>query len=251
MYFSEEFKKILFKYINKFLFPDFTNKLTWFVVTLGGAVIIAPQPMKIIVINWLIKILNTNNGLPIKLTEIPAPSTDYTLGFGLIFLALAHNLGYKWFSNASLKLELAQKSRSVDVDINRFKEFISLLPTTGRSMYLLSSHDFGNSFSLKSLTELDSFTIEWNSPEKSFLNSDLETKRQELWSKCNEFQNLLASKSGPSHGGLQSVVPERYKDAWEWPDWVDDNVKSINEMATALFKTHQDFVLLCRSILAC
>lgn len=94
---KKELKELAIARLKKYLFPDFTNKLTWFVVTVGGAVILTPTAFKQIFYNWLVDTFNLNYGVYFTFAELDSSNSDYTLGFSLIALALLHNVANRYF----------------------------------------------------------------------------------------------------------------------------------------------------------
>ena len=251
MFTKEEVKKFIIKYGNKLLFPNFYNKVTWSIVCLGSGVIVTPTPLKLVIYNWLIESFNLNSGQLITLADMNANSADYWLGFCLIIAALIHNILSKWLLNEDVATKRKESERITEVDKALFQEFLEIFPSGSRSSYLLETHDFGNSFRLESLHDIDKFVNEWNCPEKKFIDPKLESLRHDFWTKCNEFSWLLAEKSSPTAVGMQSVVPDRHRDDWNWPDWVENDVKAVNEMASEVFKLHQEFIQVMRLALKC
>lgn len=65
----------------KYLFPDFTNKLTWFVVSVGGTIILTPIAFKQIFYNWIVATFNLNLTTPLTYAELQSSNADYILGF--------------------------------------------------------------------------------------------------------------------------------------------------------------------------
>lgn len=251
MFTKEEIKEFVIKFGKKWLFPDFYNKVTWYVVTLGAGIILTPTPFKLVVYNWIIESFNLNAGNTLTLAEMGNSKADYWLGFALIISALLHNVFSKWLLHQNDIQDRVKEEKVSAVDEALFKEFLEIFPSGSRSAYLLENHDFGNSFRLESLRDFDKFVDEWNCPEKSFINPELESIRKELWNKCDEFSWLLAKKSAPTHGGFQSVVPDQVRGNWDWPEWVDKDVKAVNEMAYEVFSLHQGFIKLMRETLKC
>lgn len=251
MFTKEEIKEFVIKFGKKWLFPDFYNKVTWYVVTLGAGIILTPTPFKLVVYNWIIESFNLNAGNTLTLAEMGNSTADYWLGFALIISALLHNVFSKWLLHQNDIQDRVKEEKVSAVDEALFKEFLEIFPSGSRSAYLLENHDFGNSFKLESLRDIDKFVDEWNCPEKSFINPELESIRKELWNKCHEFSWLLAKKSAPTHGGFQSVVPDQVRGNWDWPEWVDKDVKAVNEMAYEVFSLHQGFIKSMRETLKC
>lgn len=251
MFTKEEVKEFLIKFGKRWLFPDFSNKLTWYVVTLGAGVILTPTPMKVVLYNWLVDSFNLNAGEHVTLADVASGSADYWIGFSLILVALLHNVFSKWLvlqESHSIKQE---KTQIEEADRKLFHEFLQVFPSRSRSLNLLQQHDFGNSFNLDSLKEIDGFVNHWNCAEKKFMNEELEAERESLWKKCHEFSRLIAEKSAPTHGGFQSVVPDQYKHDWDWPDWVEKDVKKVNAMASEVADMHQKFIGTAKRLLKC
>ena len=251
MFIKNEVKEFTIKYGKKWFFPNFSNKLTWYVITIGAGIIITPTPFKLVFYNWLVDTFNINSGSQFTLSEVNSNSADYMLGFGLVIAALLHNLFGKWLllQESFSKKSITEKRHEVDKAL--FNEFLKIFPSGCPSAYLLESHDFGNSFSLKSLEQLDTFVYEWNCPEKQFIDPGLEKHRKELWKKCNEFAWLIAKKTAPVFGGYQSAVPDRVKSDWDWPEWVENDIKELNTLSSETFKAHQSFIKLMRELLTC
>jgi hypothetical protein len=251
MFTKEEVKEFVIKYGKKWLFPDFYNKVTWYVVTLGAGIILTPTPFKLVVYNWIIESFNLNLGNALTLSEMGYSTADYWLGFAIIISALLHNVFSKWllYQNDIKDMVKAEKVSAVDKAL--FKEFLEIFASSSRSAHLLETHGFENSFSLESLKNIDKFVDEWNFPEKSFINPELEAIRKVLWNKCHEFRLLIATKSSPIHGGSQSVVPDRVRGDLYYPEWVDNDVKAVNEMASEVFSLHQGFIKSMREDLKC
>lgn len=251
MFTKEEIKGFIIKLGNKWFFPDFHNKVTWYVVTLGAGIILTPTPLKMVVYNWLIDSFNLNSGINISLADMGETSADYSLGFGLILLALLHNVFSKWLIYQRAITDSLKKEKIYAVDSVLLQELTALLSTNGITIKLLEEHDFGNTFDLEYLSDLQTFLYLWNCPEKSFLIHELELKKMLLWNKGQEFSRLLGRKSGPTRNGRQSVVPDENRSDWDWPKEVDADVKAVNEMATEVFKLHQDLIKEARQVLKC
>ncbi len=249
MFSREEVKQIIWK---KWIFPDFTNKLTWLVGGAGVAVILTPTAFKQLFYNWLVDTFNLNAGDHYTLAELQSGTADYWLGFGMVFLALAHNLGYRVFIYKSEKLAQLDKQKLLDVDKGLFNKFIALLPSDGLDVKLLEEHDFGHSHHGKQVKALDTFVQTWNNAQKQFLDKDLESKREELITKSSHFVYTLASRSySVGNGEMFSCIPDAYRGAWDWPPHVEEQIRELNTLGTELFELHKDLVLTARRKLKC
>ena len=113
MFNKQEIKEFLIKYGKKWFFPDFSNKITWFVITLGAGIILTPIPIKIVVYNWLIDTFNLNSSKYLTLSDLGNRNEDYIVGFALIFLALSHNLISKWLTIERQNTEVIRKREQI------------------------------------------------------------------------------------------------------------------------------------------
>lgn len=248
----EEIKEFIVKYGKKWFFPDFTNKLTWFVAGIGGTILITPVAFEQLVYNWLVQTINLNSGVPITLAELEEGCADYWLGFGLIFLALAHNIANRYFIYKDSLTKTDEAAAIEEVDKQLFLKFLEEFSSDSRSVSLMKDHDFGVSYHNINTQELDNFVATWNTAERQFLNHELEEKRKALWDKSNEFFYELAQGSWYLNGGpMLSCIPDAYRGAWELPDHVDEKINRLNAMGRECFELHRDLVLFGRRKLKC
>jgi len=247
---KDEIKEFIIKFGSKWLFPDFSNKLTWVVVSIGASVIITPSPIKLIIYNWLVDSFNLNYGEHFTIAEVSSGTADYWIGFSLIALALIHNILYRLIQQNELKKIYRENIKEEESDKQLFCEFLKLFPSNSSSFQLLKEHDFGNSFSNKWLDEIEKFVYEWDFPEKQFLDAKREELRLKLLTKSKEFCLLLAEKSSPTGNGvMQSVVPDHIRNEFDWPNWVLEDIKEVNEKATQVAELHQEFITTCKKSL--
>jgi len=246
-----EIKEFTIKYGKKWFFPDFTNKLTWYVVILGAGIILTPAPLKMMFYNWLIDTFNIDLGTHFTFPELQADSADYIVGFGLILIALIHNLFSKWLLLQGSINDYKSAEKINEVDNKLYTEFLELMPSNSCAMYMLEQHDFGNSFEREILRPIDQFVCEWDSPEKQFLNKELEEQRKIFWSKCNEFITLLAKTTSPISGGFYSAVSDRFRNNFERPDWLEKEIRELNRVASEVFMEQQKFIKFVRQKLKC
>lgn len=249
---KEEFKKLIIALGKKWLFPDFTNKLTWFVVSVGCGVFIAPMPLKLLFYNWLVDTINLNAGGPFTLSEIQSDSTEYIWGAILVALALIHNIGNRYFLYLTSLISHQEAEKKEVADKNLFNQFLIEFPSNSVSLRLLKEHDFGDSFHTNNTDQVESFVYKWNNAEKTFLDSELEEKRQQLWQNCNSFLLKLAESSGPiGVGPMSSVIPDAHRGEWDMPEFVKERVTNLNDKATVCYSLHQEMVTLCKQKLKC
>lgn len=252
MFSKNEIREFVIKLGRRWFFPDFSNKLTWTVISLGVSVILVPAPLKLAFYNWLVDTVNLNAGKYFSLAELGSGSADYWVGFALILSAFAHNIASKWIKLYQERLLSQDKTAILDADRVLFGKFMAAIPSDSPSIYLLKLHDFGDPFTIESLNEINTFVSEWNCAESKFLNEELEHLRAALWQKIYDFRALLAEKSAPiSKGCLQSVVPEQHRNDWTWPKWVADDIQAVNSMASEVFELHQSFIFTAKRVLMC
>lgn len=238
-------------WIHRFLFPDFSNKLTWYVIATGCALILTPESFQFLMVEWVLNTFSLSVGKQLTIADFAANDADYWAGCGLVALALLHNLANRWIAISASATEGIEHQQREGSDLALYNELAKLLPSGSASIRMLIDHDFGNSFNTASLDALDDFVEEWNCPERSFHNAELEAARKSLWECARGFSALLGLKSCPTSVGLQSVVPDRHRQDFNWPDWVESDVKAVNEAATKTFHAHQAFMAIGKKLLKC
>jgi hypothetical protein len=251
MFNKEEIKAFVIKLGQKWFFPDFSNKVTWYVVTLGASVVLAPTPLKLVISNFIIETFNLKYGEVLTLADMGNTSADYWLGFALITIALVHNVFSKWLVLQEELLSREELERQKKVDSRLFSEFICMLPSTSGAAHFLEQYDFGGTFDLEKFQPIDTFVYDWNCPEKSFLDESLESIKMEFWYKSRELSILIARKTGPTRNGRQSVVPDEYRREYNIPEEYAQDIRLLNAKATELFQIHQKLVLHSRQKLTC
>ena len=248
MFTKGEIKVFLIRLGEKWFFPDFTNKLTWYIVTLGASFILIPQPVKLFITNWLIETFNLNSGLKLTLPEMES-SSDYTVGLILIFFSLAHNLGYKYFGLKKEQFEhkACQKKRISDYKL--LERFTAEFPSDSPSCYLLKDHDFGGSFNNDGLVQINHFYYKWNGAEYKFLDNVIEKKRTEFHEECGIFLSKISEYTTPvGASNFTSVIPDRFRaNDWDLPEWIKPQIEEMNALATNIYKHHQEFIWFARN----
>ncbi len=243
MFTKEEVKAFVIKLGEKWFFPDFTNKLTWYVITLGAGFILVPQPVKLFLTNWLIETFNVNSGMKITLPDMEA-STDYTIGVSLIVMALAHNIGYKYFGLRQKIFEHKVHQERRNSDHKLLEKFLAAFPSNCASAILLKEHDFGNSFDRDKLKQIDNYYYQWNGAEYRFIDSEVDSKRQALYEVCKQFLSKIAEYTTPvGASNFSSVISDHLRaNDWDLPDLVTNKIKELNDLATDFFEQHQEFI---------
>jgi len=249
---KKDARELIQKASNHWLFPDFTNKLTWYIAALGGTTLATPTAFKEIFYNFLVDTINLNSGKHFTLAELQASSVDPLVGLGLIALALGHNLTYKYLLHKKNEYTLEESKERQAVDTKLFKRFLHDFPSNGHSIPFLRDHDLVNSFHEINLSEIDRFVENWDNVEHHFLDHELEEKRKELWEECLKFTNLLGTNSHDVKGGPRlTCIPDQYRGAYDYPEHVCIILKNLNVKATKCYELHQGFVTFARQKLRC
>lgn len=252
MFSKEEIKELVKKASNYWLFPDFTNKLTWYIALLGGTILATPTVFKEIFYNFLVDTINLNSGEHFTLAELQASTVEPLVGLGLIALALTHNLANKFLTQKESEFALEDSRERQQVDARLFKKFLEDFPSNGYTIPFLRDHDLSGAYHERNLTDMNKFVDNWDNVEHHFLDKETEDKRAELWEKCRAFTYFLAIHSYDLNGGpMFSCVPDVCRGAWNYPEHVDQTLRELNEKATECYKLHQGFVIFTRQRLKC
>lgn len=242
---TKELKVIFLKYLNKWLFPDFTNKLTWLVAFAGITMITTPVEFRVAVCNWLIEVLNVTSLAPF---EVPALEERNDTGWYVLLLsALIHNLVYKYISLKLDTLEFEIKREKRALDISLYEQFISLLPTSGQTVQMLKEQEFSSSIRKSSMNSLDDFIYYWEGAEYRFNNSEIEAKKSIFLEKSNDFRCKVAQYTVPKFDDFLTVYPRHVDPEINIPQNILNEIKELNSLATELYQMHQDFILYCKS----
>lgn len=249
MFSRKEFKSFIIKFGKKILFPDFTNKLTWMVAGAGASIIITPTPLKVIFYNFIVDTFKINSGQYFTVADLQTQSADYMIGFGLILLALLHNLSYKYLDSSKKAVNESKR----EADISLFNRFLKELPSGCTSIRFLCDHDLGATFPKESTNELLSFINQWNTPEYMFLDEELEKEKTKLYETIEKFISELAVQAGfiPESSLLMTVIPNAYFISGQLPDDVRSMVLKFNENASLCCEQHQSFIVFCKKRLLC
>lgn len=252
MFSKDEIKEFIQKASNYWIFPDFTNKLTWYIAILGGTILTTPIALKEIIYNFLVDTINLNSEKHFTLAELQASSVEPLVGMGLIALALTHNSINKFLTQKSSEYTHKDSRERQKVDTQLFQKFLENFPSNGYTIPFLRDHDLGGAYHDINLTDINKFVNIWNNVEYHFLDKEIEEKRGELWKKCHDFTYFLAMHSYDLNGGpMFSCVPDMYRGAWDYPEHVNQAIKEPNEKATECYELHQAFVIFTRQKLNC
>ncbi|WP_153570572.1 hypothetical protein [Pseudomonas paraeruginosa] len=245
--FRQKIGELVLEYGRKWLFPDFTNKLTWLVAGFGGTIILTPTPLKLLFYSWIIDSANLNSNDLFNLAALEDGAADYKLGFSLIALSLLHNIAYRYICYQEKQLEDKSKIRAQETDKKLFEDFLRIFPSNSSSADFLRNQNLEHSFNISRLSELELFVDNWDNAEKTFLDPELEDSRSKLLQNCRKFEHDLSLGAYDLNGGpMYTCVPDNVRNEWDWPEHVTKKIQDLNALATKCYELHQELVLLGR-----
>ncbi|EFP2277441.1 hypothetical protein HP916_004765, partial [Escherichia coli] len=141
---------LLIKKLIRKAFPEFSNKVTWTLLTAGIGILALPAPTYLLFVNLIIDFYNKTTNSEISLLKIDSitPSSGVALTLilsGLVFhlLIKAPHI-YQEILKENNQKEIQERKRVADVKL--YEAFIDILPTTSLSIEFLKDHDFENSY---------------------------------------------------------------------------------------------------------
>lgn len=241
---TDELQTIALQWLKRFLFPDFTNKLTWLVALGGIALAGTPSEILVAALNWVVAFVNQN-----ELTNPPFPTISATpdsMGYWLVFGALAHNLLNKLISHRLSALEYQKQQQRREMDMRLFNALTTLLPSNGGALNLAKEHHFGNSFAIAVLNPVAEFVQTWDKAEFEFVNKDIEAEKRDLMARAADFILKVAQYTAPNGFGMQSAIPRGIDPDFGLPDHIRQEIRELNEAASAFYTAHQSFIRAAR-----
>ena len=128
-----------------------------------------------------------------------------------------------------------------------FRELLKLLPPAEHGIFF-REHDFGNDFLRKYSDALYEFEYLWNSPDKHFIDPDLEVNRRSLYELGAKLAKSIAQCTTPSFGDYCSVVPRHIREIdLPRPPHVIAEAKLLNEASSDFSKQYDHFVEFART----
>ena len=116
----------------------------------------------------------------------------------------------------------------------------------GKAIAFLRNHDFNGTYNRDDSDPLFAFLEFSKRPESEFLDSDLETIRDELIAVGAALARLLAIKTHPRQGTFSSVLPDGLVNEIR-PKWVDENAEKINDTASAFVDVYDKLIRSARA----
>jgi len=235
------------KLINK-AFPEFSNKVTWTLITLGAAMLVMPAPTYLMLLNLFIDFYNKTAHKEINLIDIENFSPSSGIAITLIISGLLYHVVIKAIQLYAEIIEIKGRQsindKKINADEKLFKEFLNILPTSSLSIELLKDHDFGASFHDASLKDLESLKYKWGKADQHFHDHEIEAQSIELLNDINGFLAFLYKSSAYIGTGPLLSIPtsrERAYD-WDWPESTREKIRKANELGTKIYDSYCNFV---------
>ncbi|WP_423455955.1 hypothetical protein [Ottowia sp. VDI28] len=112
---------------------------------------------------------------------------------------------------------------------------------------LLRDHDFGGPFQRKAIQPLFDFYETWDSPEKQFIDKELQAGLEALYKAAAELSDHLVEKTVPvGNGTFASVFSDSLRAMGPRPEWVKEEARVLNEQAHLFVPLYEQFMLRCR-----
>lgn len=248
-------KEIFIKKLIGKIFPEFSNKVTWTLITIGIAILAIPAPTYLLPVNFIIDVYNKKTDSDINLITIDSISPSNGVALTLIILGLVYHLAikalqlYPEISNEKNKKDMRERKRAADIQL--YEQFIEILPPTSLLIEFLKNHDFGISFHNNNIKNIDVFKYGWNHPDQHFHDEEIEKKSIFLYDEIMKFDNFLAFKSRYINDSILSILTAR--DQYMEMDWLpqtEENVNKANKWSLEIYHHYCDFISTCKNNLA-
>lgn len=231
---NEHFKRVI-----NFVFPEFSNKLTW-LVTATGATIVAIPAIPLLILNFIVTFWNNEFGNFIMLPSVF--EVNPWVGASLIAMGLTHNLAYKFL--------IHKKTENINPHDKNLKEkFISELPTECHLIRLLKEQDFGHSFPSKPISQMDEFLFKWQGAEYEFHDEKIEKASQDFQKTLKILSSKIAVNCHPAYrADRYTAIPNNVLSDFDWPPSLEKTIAEMNELGTQAYKKHQELIKLLTRI---
>lgn len=130
-------------------------------------------------------------------------------------------------------------------DSGLFHAFLAVLPSNGQFVSFLKDQDIGAPFRCSALDEMYTFLREWGNAEHEFKIKKLEAQKSTLYQQTEKFSKRLSLAIFPSGDKFYSMELRDWEDR---PEILRER-DILNEMATAIYESHQELVRLCHKFL--
>ena len=237
-------------------FPEFSNKVTWTLITLGSSMFLLPAPTYLLFTNLIIDFYNKKTQSNISLIDINSVNPSNGIALTLILSGLGYHLFIKglqtYESIRNINREAITNDRLRDSDINLYNEFLEVLPPDSLLIELLKDHDFGASFHENSIKSLSDLRYKFGRANQIFHDKEIQNLSENLRDEFLSFDNFLAINSHYIHQGPRLTMlsdRDRAMDM-DWSPQTEEKVKKANEWGSKLYKLYFEFIATCKKKLA-
>ncbi|MBY6292480.1 hypothetical protein K5X92_15955 [Enterobacter bugandensis] len=251
---KENLNLLIKKLIGK-VFPEFSNKVTWTLLTAGIGILALPAPTYLLFVNLIIDFYNKTTNSEISLLKIDSitPSSGVALTLilsGLFFHLIIKGLQiYPEILKENNQREIQERKRVADIKL--YEAFIAIIPPTSLSIELLKDHDFGNSYHDNNVKDFSKLEYGWGHADQHFHDNEIEDKAAHLYSEIMKFDYFLACKSHYINDHILSMLTDRDRAmVMEWLPQTEENVKRANEWSSTIYQLYCDFISTCKNNLA-
>ena len=156
---------------------------------------------------------------------------------------------------ANLQKEITERDRQMQENLQKsavrtnadselFKKFMSVLPSSSGSINLLKTYNMGDPVPERVLYQLYEFHERWGNPDHCFLDTELDTKRQQLHHAIDKFLSTFGDSTSLHvinatqgfHRISKSLAKKDFKKTMDL----------LNSLADKIVKIHEDFVKTAR-----
>jgi hypothetical protein len=124
-------------------------------------------------------------------------------------------------------------------DIKLFQEFMALLPSGSKSIYIIDKHDFQAPFNIKDLADLRQFIGEWEYADHCFIDKRMESTKMKLYNLAAAFNTYLGSNTWHIKNDFFGV-PREWEN--EQNERYRKTTQTLNKMAHDIFVAYQEFI---------
>ncbi|EGR0939166.1 hypothetical protein EH291_17375 [Vibrio cholerae] len=244
-------KKELFNKLLAYIFPEFTNKVTWFVIISGVALLSSSFIEEI-----LRALINENFNL--KLTD----GNDSVIGAVIIGFGLLHNYGYVREKNKVPYDVVAHEKlkRDLEHDTKLFNKINSWIPEgnfKGFIEHVLANHSYVSHLE----NPRDYFYYDGDKSDNNFVNEELNSLKQALHGSFMKFEDFKAVHffvHGPARSDDSLYLcmhPEWNTDRGGYPSSEEDKrygelTSELNSLGRDVIKKYDEYRLAIKRVLS-
>lgn len=229
------------------VFPDISKKIAWTLIATGLGIIVVPNPVYIIVINYLIDIYNIRFSGGTEFVKINNTGPSSGVGLTIVIVGAIYSLANNFLPYLSEKRRAEIERRKLDSDTQLYHRFLEALPANSESLRLLKEHNFGGSFHNNNIVDMDKFNDEWDISTNHFSNKVLEVKLKVLVDIFKDLNVKLSIKAKYiNFGEMLSIVPEAQQGAPDFPEETWEKIREVNRLARSAVEAYDDLIVSCK-----